>query len=81
MVDTHYILIYCIMGIYIIELAGLAITHRKAIFKFIKSFPFILIKYLRSLFHSGNIDQEKYDKLVSVIEAKRHDETKGRISM
>lgn len=38
MIDTHYILIYCIIGIYALELLGLLLRRKVGVLSYIKSF-------------------------------------------
>lgn len=72
MIDAHYILIYCIIGIYLVELIGLGLRHRKEIGKLPRLiFLFIVEKVRKMLYHRDN--QGKYNKVISMMEERKHE--------
>lgn len=72
MIDTHYILIYCILAIYVFELIGLMIKSKSKILSGIKSIiPFVVSK-IRGMFHKKG-SSEKYNEIVTIMEERKHE--------
>lgn len=67
MIDSHYILIYCTICIYIVELLGAWWRNRK----YLKSLPLLVISKVRCLLHSR--DNAKYERIVKAMEGRKHD--------
>lgn len=70
MVDTHYILIYCIICIYIMELIGLTIRHWKDVIGFLKSVIPTVVKKIRT--KQNVTDDSKYNEILNIMEEKVH---------
>ena len=70
MVDTHYILIYCIICIYIMELIGLTIRHWKDVTGFLKSVIPTVVKKIRT--KQNVTDDSKYNEILNIMEEKVH---------
>lgn len=68
MVDTHYILIYCIMCIYAVELTGLALKHSKELPMMIKTAIAYIPQRLRTLSNNRTVKKEKRKKIISILE-------------
>ena len=60
MIDTHYILIYCIVCIYIFELMELALRKYKYIIAFVK-------ELYKKLFRKTKEEQEMEDQIIDGI--------------
>ena len=68
MVDTHYILIYCIICIYIMELIGLCLKHLKIINRSIKLFMIHLLRRTKRMFASSPSSDKMCDDIIDIIE-------------
>lgn len=79
MVDTHYILIYCIMCIYVIELAGLLIKNIKKMSGWVKALYQKISKKIQKQFEETEekkerrirkeeSDKEMYDKIMGILD-------------
>lgn len=71
MVDTHYILIYCIICIYGMELFGLCLKHLKNINKSIKLFMVHLLRRTKGMFVSNPSNDKMSDEIIDIIEKKQ----------
>lgn len=69
MIDTHYILIYCILCIYAMEIIGIMWKSRKNVIQFPKK----VLKYIASLKRgSSNKKDDNYDGMINMIEGGNH---------
>ena len=71
MVDTHYILIYCIICIYIMELIGLALKHLQNINRGIKLFIIHLLRRTKRVFATSPASDKMSDEIIDIIEKKQ----------
>lgn len=71
MVDTHYILIYCIICIYIMELIGLALKHLQNINRGIKLFIIHLLRRTKRVFATSPASDKMCDEIIDIIEKKQ----------
>lgn len=71
MVDTHYILIYCIICIYVMELIGLCLKHQKDINRSIKLFMIHLLRRIKRMFTSSPTSDKMSDEIIDIIEKKQ----------
>lgn len=74
MVDTHYVLIYCIMCIYLLELLGVGWRYRYVLPKKIKTWFSTITRKNRKVFKKTTEKDERYKEILSIIESKDHDE-------
>lgn len=68
MIDTHYILIYCIICIYGMELIGLCLKHLKSINRSIRLFMIHLLRRTKRMFASSPSSDKMYDDIIDLIE-------------
>lgn len=68
MIDTHYILIYCIICMYGFELIGLALKYQRAINRGIKLFMIHLLRRTKRLFASSPSNDKMCDDIIDIIE-------------
>lgn len=73
MVDSHYILIYCTLCIYAMEILGLWWKHKADIPKIIKNLFFSFILGITDLFKGSKARKEKYDEIVKAMKRKKYD--------
>ena len=73
MVDSHYILIYCTICIYAIELLGLWWRHKSEFPKIVKYLFISFLLNIRDLFKSKDSRKDKYDEIMKIMESKKHD--------
>lgn len=71
MVDTHYILIYCIICIYVLELVGLCLKNQKSINRSIKLFMMHLLRRIKRMFASSLTSDKMSDEIIDIIEKKQ----------
>ena len=69
MIDTHYILIYCIICIYIMELIELALRNRMKIIAFVKMSFHVARRWLKKKFgkrkEEREMDERKIDAIIN----------------
>lgn len=70
MVDTHYILIYCIICIYGLELIGLTLKYQKDISRNIKLFKIYLLRRTKKMFTGSHASDNMCDEIIDIIEKK-----------
>lgn len=70
MIDTHYILIYCIICMYGLELIGLALKHQEDINRSIKLFRIHLLRRTKRMFASNPANDNMCDEIIDIIEKK-----------
>lgn len=70
MVDTHYILIYCIICMYGLELIGLALKYQEDINRSIKLFMIYLLRRTKRMFVSHPNSDDMSDEIIDIIEKK-----------
>lgn len=70
MIDTHYILIYCIICIYITELTGLAIKYRMSLLEYIKATPCLIVQKVKHTLGTNKQQEELYHHIINVIKEK-----------
>lgn len=68
MVDTHYILIYCIMCIYAVEIVGLLLKFSNRLPQIMRAFICFLLQRPRRFFNKRNSRKEKRKKVLSILE-------------
>lgn len=68
MIDTHYILIYCIICMYGFELIGLALKYQRAINRGIKLFMIHLQRKIKRMFASSPSSDKMCDDIIDIIE-------------
>lgn len=69
MVDTHYILIYCIICVYVMEILEIILRHRKNIAHYIRlRYCFIRFKMSRAYRIRKAKDDEMCDKIIKLME-------------
>ena len=71
MVDTHYILIYCIISIYVMELIGLCLKHQKNINRGIRLFLIRLLRRIKRMFANSPASDKMGDEIIDIIEKKQ----------
>ena len=71
MIDTHYILIYCIICIYVMELIGLCLKNQKSINRSIKLFMIHLLRRTKRTFVSSPASDKMSDEIIDIIEKKQ----------
>lgn len=69
MVDTHYILIYYIMCLYVIELLLSGLKYRREILKWLRKCFFYCIEKIRNCFND-NEAEERYDEIMKILDEK-----------
>jgi len=72
MVDSHYILIYCTICIYVAELLGVWWRYRKELPDILKAFFITSITKARGIFH-GKATNVSYDEVMRIMEERTHD--------
>lgn len=70
MVDTHYILIYCIICLYVIEGMGLVLKYHRDIARYIKLSMLHLLRRARGIFTSNSTSDQMSDEIIDTIEKK-----------
>lgn len=70
MIDTHYILIYCIICIYGLELIGLTLKYQKDISRNIKLFKIYLLRRTKKMFTGSHASDNMCDEIIDIIEKK-----------
>lgn len=70
MIDTHYILIYCIICIYGMELVGLVLKYQKNINRGIRLFMIHLLRRTKRMFASSPTSDNTCDEIINIIEKK-----------
>lgn len=73
MVDTHYFLIYCTICAYIVGIIWLAVKYKRDLPKYLGQASFYIANKCKVMFGKNNIRDEKYDKIINILEEKRHD--------
>ena len=68
MIDTHYILIYCIICIYGMELVGLVLKYQKDISRGIRLFMIHLLRRTKRMFASSSSSDKMCDDIIDLIE-------------
>lgn len=63
MVDTHYILILCVIGLYLIELVGILLKYKKRTSKLWKMF----VVHIRGQFRSNPKEEDRYNKTINIL--------------
>lgn len=71
MVDTHYILIYCIISIYVMELIGLCLKNQKSINRSIKLFMIHFLRRTKRMFVTSPTSGKMSDEIIDIIEKKQ----------
>ena len=71
MIDTHYILIYCIICIYVMELIGLCLKNQKSINRSIKLFMIHLLRRTKRMFATSPTSDKMSDEIIDIIEKKQ----------
>lgn len=72
MIDTHYILIYCIWCIYVMELTEIVLRHRKDITHYIYiRYRFIRFKMNRAQRIRREKDDEMCDKIITMMKEEK----------
>lgn len=71
MVNTHYILIYCIICTYVLELIGLALKHQRNINRGIRLLIIHLLRRTKRLFVTSPARNEMCDEIIDIIEKKQ----------
>lgn len=71
MVDTHYILIYCILCMYAMDTVEICVKHRKNIGKILKSMLIYLLKILRKPFEGNEKTNELYNEVMMEMERRK----------
>ena len=71
MVDTHYILIYCIICLYVMEIIGVVLKHHRDIARYIKLSMLLLLRKVRRIFTSNPTSDKMYDEIIDTIEKKQ----------
>ena len=71
MVDTHYILIYCILCMYVMDTMEICVKHRRNILKNIKSMFIYLLKILRKPFGGNEKTNELYNEVIMEMERRK----------
>lgn len=74
MVDTHYVLIYCIICIYVLELLGVGWRYRRTLASKIKAGIMAITRRGRHISNKKEDSDEKYKEILSIIESKGHGE-------
>ena len=75
MIDTHYILIYCIICIYAMELLGVVLKNKKLLPMQIKNALMRINQKVKSFFKHDKCDEEKYNKIMTALNRKEHAES------
>lgn len=68
MIDTHYILIYCIICIYGMELVGLVLKYQKNISRGIRLFMIHFLRRIKRMFTSNPSSDKMCDDIIDLIE-------------
>lgn len=71
MVDTHYILIYCIICIYAMELVSLVLKYQKNINRGIKLFLLHFLRRTKRVFVNSPASDKMSDEIIDIIEKKQ----------
>ena len=71
MIDTHYILIYCIICIYALELVGLVLKYQKNISRGIRLFLIHLLRRTKRMFVTSPTSGKMSDEIIDIIEKKQ----------
>lgn len=71
MVDTHYILIYCIICIYAMELVSLVLKYQKNINRGIKLFLLHFLRRTKRVFANSPASDKMSDEIIDIIEKKQ----------
>ena len=71
MVDTHYILIYCILCMYMMDTMEICVKHRKSVERILKSMFVYLLKILRKPFEGNEKTNELYNDVIMEIERRK----------
>mgnify|MGYP004513126569 CR=1 FL=1 len=70
MIDTHFILIYCIIMLYVFELTEISLRHRKMICEFVKTTYSVFKRKLKKSFRCGMSDEE-CDEILKLLEEEK----------
>ena len=71
MVDTHYILIYCILCMYVMDTMEICVKHRKSVERILKCIFVYLLKILRKPFEGNEKTNELYNDVIMEIERRK----------